>query len=128
MEWQIELQGDGSLIRVVTRGLFQLDQQRQMFEELGAHPAIAKRRPVLFDNRLIDMSGSDVNIIRQSVDIVQEFMRKLHIERLAGLVDKGVNFGVGRQFEILTDAAGGGGFRLFSDEPLAIRWLRGEPL
>jgi len=99
-----------------------------MFEELGAHPAFSRWLPVLFDNRQIDMSGSDVNVIRQSVDIAQEFMRKLHIERLAGLVDDGFNFGVGRQFEILTDVAGGGGFRLFNDEQLARRWLHGEAL
>jgi hypothetical protein len=124
----MKLDEDGSVIRVTTRGPFQLAQQRRMFEELAAHPASTQRLPVLFDNRRIDMSNSDENSIRQSVDIVQEFRRKLRIERLAGLVDKGFNFGVGRQFEILTDLAGGGGFRLFSDEQLALRWLRGEPL
>lgn len=128
MEWRIELEGDGSLIRVATRGPFQLRQQRRMFEELAANPAFSQRLPVLFDNRLLDMSGTDVNVIRVSVGIVQEFMRKQHIDRLAGLVDKGFNFGVGRQFEILTDVAGGNGFRLFSDEPLALRWLRGARL
>jgi hypothetical protein len=128
VDWTIELQEDGGLIRVSTGGLFQLRQQRQMFEELGAHPAFPLRSRVLFDNRRIDMSGSDEAAIRESVDIVQEFMHKLHIERLAGLVDSGLNFGVGRQFEILTDLAGGHGFRLFKDERLALRWLRGEPL
>jgi hypothetical protein len=126
VDWTIELQEDGGLIRVSTGGLFQLRQQRQMFEELGAHPAFTHGLPVLFDNRRIDMSGSDMNVIRQSVDIAQEFMRELHIERLAGLVENGFTFGVGRQFEILTDVAGGGGFRLFNDEQLALRWLRGE--
>lgn len=128
MEWTIELQADGTVIRVSTGGPFQLRQQRQIFEELGGHPAFSQMLPVLFDNRQLDMSGSDVNVIRQSVDIAQEFMRKLHIGRLAGLVDKGLNFGVGRQFEILTDVAGGGGFRLFNDEQVALRWLRGEPI
>jgi hypothetical protein len=128
MEWRIELESDGRLLKVSTGGAFQLRQQRQMFEELGAHPACSQRLPVLFDNRQIDMRGSDEDAIRESVDIVQEFMRKLHIERLAGLVDKGFTFGVGRQFEILMDVAGGNGFRLFNDEQLAVRWLRGEPL
>lgn len=128
MEWRIEPLRDGRLIRVSTGGPFQLRQQRQMFEELGAHPAFSHGLPVLFDNRQIDMSGSDVNMIQQSVEIALEFMRKLHIDRLAGLVDEGFNFGVGRQFEILTEIAGGDGFRLFNNEQLAIRWLRGEPL
>lgn len=128
MEWRIELQGDGRVIRVSTSGPFQIREQRQMFEELGAYPAISRRLPVLFDNRQIDMTNSDEKVIRESVSIVQEFMRELGIERLAGLVDNGFNFGVGRQFEILTDVAGGHGFRLFADEGLALRWLRGEAI
>jgi hypothetical protein len=128
MEWRIDLQGDGKLIRVTTNGPFQLRQQRAMFEELGAHPGFSQRLPVLFDNRRLDLTGSDVDLIRQSVEIVQEFMRTQRVERLAGLVDGGVNFGVGRQFETLTDVVGGHGFRLFKDEALALRWLRGEPL
>lgn len=128
MHWRIEPEADGRLIRVSTAGPFQLRQQRQMFEELGAHGAFSEGLPILFDNRQIDMRASDENAIRESVDIVQEFMHKLHIERLAGLVDAGLNFGVGRQFEILTDLAGGHGFRLFKDEQLALRWLRGEQL
>ena len=127
MEWRIELQDDGRLMRVTTCGPFQLRQQRQMFEELSAALA-SSPLPILFDNRQIDMRSSDENAIRESVDIVQEFMRRLHIERLAGLVENGFNFAVGRQFEILTDLAGGNGFRLFSDERLALRWLRGESL
>jgi hypothetical protein len=72
------------------------------------------------------MTGTDVGIIRESVEVVQEFMNAQHIERLAGLIESGFNFGVGRQFEILTDMAGGHGFRLFKDEHLALRWLGGE--
>lgn len=120
--------GDGRVVRVTTGGPFELRQQRKMFEELGAHPAFSPGLPVLFDNRQIDMRGSDMDVIRESVDIMHEFMAKLRIQRLAGLVDSGFNFGVGRQFEILTDVAGGHGFRLFKDEQLALRWLRGEPI
>lgn len=128
MEWRIEREEDGKVMRVTTKGRFQLGQQRQMFEELGTHPGFSQGQPVLFDNRRIDLSGSDVDVIRQSVDIVQQFVRTQRIERLAGLVDGGLNFAVGRQFEILTDVAGGHGFRLFKDEQLALRWLRGESL
>jgi hypothetical protein len=127
MEWRIEPQDDGKLMRVTTNGPFQLEQQRKMFEELGAHPARSPGQAILFDNRRLDLRHSDVDIIRESVEIVQEFVRKQHIERLAGLVDQGLSFGVGRQFEILTDVVGGHGFRLFKDEELALRWLRGEP-
>jgi hypothetical protein len=128
MEWRIEFQADERLIRITTSGPFQLGQQRQMFEELSTHPAFLSGLAVLFDNRRLDLTETDVDVIKQSVEIVQAFIRTQHIERLAGLVDNGFNFGVGRQFEILTDVVGGHGFRLFKDEQLALRWLHDEPL
>lgn len=127
MEWKIEREGDGKVLRVTTTGSFQLRQQERMFEDLAGHPAFSPGFPVLFDNRALDMKGSNDDTMRQSVEIVQRFMRAHRVERLAGLVDAGVNFGVGRQFQILAEMAGGSGFCLFKDEELARRWLHGEP-
>ena len=126
MEWKIELEADGRVVRVTTTGLFRLRDQERMFEDLAKHPAFSPGSPVLFDNRRLDMSGSDADIMQESVEIVQRFIRNQRIDRLAGLVDSAVNFGVGRQFELLTELAGGHGFRLFKDEQLALGWLRGE--
>lgn len=107
----------------MNRAIDQRDDTGRVQEDLA--PYRGTRRDFA---QSVRVRGSDEDAIRESVDIVQEFVRKLHIERLAGLVDKGFNFGVGRQFEILTDVAGGHGFRLFNDEQLALRWLSGEPL
>ena len=127
MEWKIELEADGQVLRVTTNGFFRLREQERMFEELAVHAAFSPGMPVLFDNRVLDLSGSDAETMRQSVEIVQRFLRAQRVERLAGLVGAGVNFGVGRQFQLLTEVTGGHGFCLFKDEELALRWLHGEP-
>lgn len=127
VEWKIELEADGKVLRVTTTGFFRLEEQERMFEEVAVHAGFSVGLPVLFDNRLLDLSGSDAETMRQSVAIVQRFIGAQQVERLAGLVDAGVNFGVGRQFQLLTEASGGHGFCLFKDEQLALRWLHGEP-
>lgn len=126
MEWVFALDGDGRVMRIDTSGHFGLPDQERMFEELGAHPSFSSSLAFLFDNRRLDLSGSNFDVIRESVEVVQRFVRTRRVERLAGLVNPGADFGVGRQFELLTDAAGGHGFRIFVDEHLALRWLRGE--
>jgi hypothetical protein len=126
VEWQIQLADDGRYLRVTTGGLFSLADQQRMFDDLRALPAAEARLRILFDNRRLDLTGSNVDVIGNSVQIVQAYIAEKSIERLAGLVDAGANFGIGRQFETLTDLAGGHGFRLFKDEALSIAWLRGE--
>ncbi len=128
MKWNIGLSADRTYIVITTEGQFTLADQRKMFLDLSAFQAGSPDLPILFDNRHIEMTGSNLNIIRESVIIVQDFIRSHGVSRLAGMVNEGVNFGVGRQFEIMTDVVGGHGFRLFHDENLAISWLRGEML
>ena len=123
MEWHIEILKDPELIMVTTSGQFSLDAQHRMFQELGRVPGLQRGVPVLFDNRHIDMAGASPDIMRSAVETVQSFIRTHKVERLAGLVNAGVNFGMGRQFELLTEVAGGHGFRLFKDATLAIDWL-----
>ncbi len=125
MDWDIRHEEGGYLL-VTTDGHFSLADQQQMFNELRALPVASARSRILFDNRRLDLAGSNLDVITRSVQVVQKFMEEERIERLAGLVDQGVNFGVGRQFEALSDMAGGHGFRLFNDGALARRWLCGE--
>lgn len=125
MEWDIRHADEGYLI-VTTGGLFTLADQRTMFDDLRALPAESARRRILFDNRRLDLTGSNLDMMTRSVQIVQAYIDEKHIERMAGLVDEGANFGVGRQFQTLTELDGGHGFRLFKDEALAVSWLRGD--
>lgn len=126
MDWKIELNEEKQYILITTNGQFALEEQKDMFQELCGFQKFSPDLPILFDNRKIIMKGSNPDIMRKSVMIVQDFIKCHNVARLAGLVDDGVNFGVGRQFEILTEVVGGNGFRLFKDKNLAVSWLKGE--
>lgn len=126
MDWKIELNDENEYILITTDGQFTLEEQKKMFQDLCGFQKFSPDLPILFDNRKIIMKGTDVEIMRKSVSVVQNFIKSHKIKRLAGMVEEGVNFGRGRQFEILTEVAGGYGFRLFKDESLAVQWLKGE--
>lgn len=97
-----------------------------MFRQISLFPEWNRTVPILFDNRLLELSGSNYDLIRQSALLNEEFIKANSIERLAGVVNDGINFGVGRQFATLFEVVGGNGFRLFKEMDLALRWLRKE--
>lgn len=126
MDWTIELNKIDQYLLVTTRGKFRIEEQRKMFQEIMDFSGWCKCSPILFDNRLLDLSDSNPDIMRESAQINEKFITKYGIERLAGLVNDGVNFGIGRQFMTLFEIEGGKGFLLFKDFDLALKWLKKE--
>ncbi|MBS1794951.1 MAG: hypothetical protein JSS81_13910 [Acidobacteria bacterium] len=110
-------------LRVTTCERLLVDDQQRMFNEISALPEWTDGMPILFDNRLLDLSVSDSNLIRDSVQVLLNFCRKNPATKIAGLVDSTVNFGFGRQFEIIFEIEGGVKFHLFRDEIQALGWL-----
>lgn len=126
MEWTIEYSDPERCLFVATTGKLLIDDQKEMFRQISLFPEWNRTVPILFDNRLLELSGSNYDLIRQSALLNEEFIKANSIERLAGVVNDGINFGVGRQFATLFEVVGGNGFRLFKEMDLALRWLRKE--
>lgn len=123
MKWEFEFLLSPDYLRVTVQGLFTLEKQTEMFEEISALNEWHSGMPILFDNRQLKMTGVNESAIKRSVDIMRQFSVKHSTTKIAGLVGSGVNFGLGRQFETYTDIGGGKFFRLFKDENMALQWL-----
>lgn len=123
MEWEFKFLSSPDYLRVTVKGQLTLEKQIEMFEEILSLAEWRSGMPILFDNRQLEMKGVKGPLISDSAKIVQEFYLKHPMTKIAGLVVEGVNFGLGRQFEIYTDVKGGADFRLFKDENLALEWL-----
>src|ERR1044072_183286 len=123
MRWNFELLSSNNCLRVATEGTFTLEEQSRMFLEIQLFDQWQPEIPILFDNRHIEMKEVNLEIIRKSVEIMQRFSHNYPVCRIAGLVNEGLNFGLGRQFEIVTELEGGTGFRLFKSERMALEWL-----
>lgn len=126
MEWTFEYSDRERCLFVTTTGKLLIDDQEEMFRQISLYPEWNSTVPILFDNRLLELSESNYDLIRQSAQINEEFIKVNCIDRLAGVVNDGVNFGVGRQFATLFEVVGGNGFRLFKEMDLALKWLRKE--
>lgn len=124
MEWNFQWIEPHRILRVATVGCFSLERQARMFGEILAVDGWQTGTPIIFDNRFLKMKDVNVEVIRESVQIVSEFNRCYSKAPIAGIVEHNINFGFGRQFETICEFADGTEFRLFDDEALAIDWLR----
>ena len=123
MQWDFEHLPCHNCLRIEVKGAFTLADQALLFEELAALEEFPAGLHLLFDNRLLVMKDVNSEVIRRSVQIMQSFSRRNSSIRIAGLVNEGINFGLGRQFETFTEIEGEGDFRIFKDEKLALQWL-----
>lgn len=123
MKWHFGHLPSHKCLRIRVEGEFSLADQTRMFDELSALEEFPAGLHLLFDNRLLKMKNVDSQIVRSSVQIMQAFSYRNPSIRIAGLVNEGINFGLGRQFEIFTEIEGGTGFRIFKDEELALQWF-----
>lgn len=126
MNWTIKLYDNEQYLLVTTQGRFSLEEQRKMFQDVTKFSGWCKCKPILFDNRLLELKDTNPEIMRESARINHNFIIETGVQRIAGLVNDGANFGVGRQFAVLFDLVGGNGFRLFKDCGLAVKWLKSE--
>jgi len=113
-------------LRVNIDGQLIIEEQKRMLDEITGLEAWHPEIPILFDNRKLDMSQANSQIIRRSVTVLIEFTKNLPKTKIAGLVATDLNFGFGRQFETLYEIENGASFRIFRDEKIAIEWLLEE--
>jgi len=123
MKWDYEFLKPQNFLRVTTNGPFNLEDQIQMFDEIASLEQWQASMRILFDNRRLEMKDADFETIIECVEVVENFSHKHPGCRIAGLVNDGVNFGLGRQFENITSLSRETGFRLFKDEKMAVDWL-----
>lgn len=123
MKWDLVYLSNPDYLLVTVYEQFTLKEQIQMFEEILAIEEWTSGVPILFDNRLLVMNNIDSSTIENSVIIMQNFCRQHSETKIAGLVNQGLNFGLGRQFETIIEIKGNARFRIFKDKDIALNWL-----
>lgn len=127
MKWGFESSATGNrYLRVNINGQLIIEEQKRMLDEIAGLAQWNPETPILFDNRNLDLTQTNSEIIRLSVTVLIEFTKNLPKTKIAGLVATDLNFGFGRQFETLYEIENGASFRIFRDETTAIQWLLEE--
>jgi hypothetical protein len=123
MKWTFEYVEDGNYIKVVSKGVFSADDQARLVEELMSQPYWRKGLPVLFDNRKIDYSIGGTAAIKEAGEYHIKNNERIGDGKAALLMKSVTDFGLGRQYELLTDEAVSVNVHIFLDENQALRWL-----
>ncbi len=77
----------------------------------------------MFDNLNVDFGQSDIETMRKASRNYKKFAAVLGACKMALLMKSSVDFGRGRQFEILAETDDGCRIRSFRDEAAALVWL-----
>ena len=123
MRWNFELLRSQNCLRININEQFNLEDQSRMFSDLDLLEEWKSGMPLLFDNRLLEMQAVSTQMIKRSVQIMQNFSCRHTSTRIACLVNEGLNFGLGRQFGTYVELEGFDGFRVFTNEESALEWL-----
>jgi hypothetical protein len=123
MRWTFVYSGHGNFVRVIVEGSFNLADHERKIEELTGQDYWLPGIKVLLDLREADSTHMSYKDMRGLADSYASNERLADCWKFALLMGKLADFGIGRQFEILTDEKIPGEIKVFLDEGQAIHWL-----
>ena len=127
MNWTIEKNENKNFFKIVTEGLFSVEDHQRMIVEITSRADWKPGMNAFFDNRKLDFSRSDISIMREAANNHVQNDPLIGNGRSAILMKTTTDFARGRQFEILTDNKISTFLRIFSDEAKALEWLDEAP-
>jgi hypothetical protein len=126
MEWTVEHRQTQDFVIVLTRGAFTLHDHRRMIEDVVSRDFWRPGMAVLFDHRALDFGETGFAAMRQASENHVANDERIGSGKAAVLMRSPADYGLGRQFEMLTDGRVGATVQIFLDEAQALRWLLEE--
>lgn len=123
MEWTVDFGRTEKYVVVTTGGLFSPEDHRRMTEDIVSRKEWHPGATVLFDHRQLDFGDSGLAVMQQAVENHRDNDARIGNGKAAVLMNTPVNYGRGRQFQLLTEGKVGARMQIFLNEAEAIRWL-----
>ncbi|MDQ3799025.1 MAG: hypothetical protein M3384_06210 [Acidobacteriota bacterium] len=123
MSWTIENVKDRRFVRVVARGVYNIDDHMRMLEDLVTRDSWKPGMNLLIDDTSLDFRQSSLEELRE-VSI-----RRIGLDALIGggktavLVSSLTGFARARQYELITSGKISAKIEIFRDEDEALLWL-----
>lgn len=125
MNWKIEYIVDKQFIKVTSEGDFNAKDHREMIEDVTSREFWKAGMPVFFDNRKVNFNGVNYNVINEAARNHIKNNELIGGGRAAILMKSVADFGIGRQFQLLTNGVVSAELHIFQDEKKALGWLLG---
>jgi hypothetical protein len=123
MEWTIEHDPQRPYLEVRTRGEFTLQDHVRMVEDILARPFWVPGTDVLFDHRELDFGNIGFAEMTAARSTHASHDEQIGNGKSAMLVRSQRDFGLSRQFELLSEEFVAAKLRVFLDEAEARAWL-----
>jgi hypothetical protein len=123
MDWTVDFGRAEQYVVVTTRGLFTPEDHRRMSEDIVSRADWRPGAAVLFDHRQLDFGDSGLAAMQRAGETHRDLDDRIGKGKAAVLMNTPVNYGRGRQFQLLTEGRVGARMQVFLNEAEAIRWL-----
>ena len=123
MNWTIKYKKGEDYVTVVTEGRFTVADHLKMSEEIIAGDFWRPGMNVLFDHRRLDFGNTGFEAMKKASATHVKNDARIGDGKAAILMKSVSDFGLGRQFEMLTDEKISANLHIFLDEKQARRWL-----
>jgi len=121
--WTIELIKPAHFVKVTAQGDFTLADCRAMKEDILARDYWQPSMNVLIDYRGTSFTNLNLDVLREVGAFHQTVNEQLGSGRMALLMRSPHDFGLARQYEMITEGKVLSHIRVFLDENKALEWL-----
>lgn len=123
MNWKVENREDKDFVKVATSGNFTIEDHEKMITDIVSRDFWTPGKDVFFDNRDLNFGQTSVEIMKRASENHQRYDKSIGNGKTAILMKSLVDFGRGRQFELLSSDNVSARLRIFMDEQDALNWL-----
>jgi hypothetical protein len=123
MDWKTEYTKDVSFATVRTVGEFSIDDHARMIEDIVSSDFWKPGLDVLFDHRNLEFGFTTAAFWKKASENHERNDDRIGDGKAAILMKSVVDFGRGRQFEMITSDKVSAKLRVFMDEESAVSWL-----
>jgi hypothetical protein len=123
MNWTVHKTAGQSYVTVVTQGEFNVADHEKMVEDIVSSDFWKPGTDVLFDHRNLQFGLTNYSSMMQASDTHKKHEQQIGDDKAAILMRSLVDFGRGRQFELMTSEKVSAKLRIFLDEKEAVNWL-----
>ena len=116
MNWTIKHIKSDKFVKVTCKGIFSIEKLPECFKKLLACAFWKPGMNLLIDNQKLTLCQTDLEKMRTASNDYQQVSGQLGKGKMALLMKSVVNYGLGRQFQTLSEEKGQSDIQVFNDE------------
>jgi hypothetical protein len=123
MSWTVEYVADRHFVRVVVKGIYNIDDHQRMLEDVASREFFKPGMNLLIDDTSLDFRQTNLEQLRTAGSKRIELDALIGSGKTAVLVSSVTDLARARQFQLMTSGKISGKMDIFKNEDKALRWL-----